>query len=182
MRNRNLFRALSVNWKGASPECPAHEVPQSKAFPKCTKFVLVDDLPDVLNCIEACLQRGFSNVRILKFTDGEEAWAEVVREEPDYLISDLMRPGVNGYELLRRLAQRGVKFPVLIVSTALFCGKEKARQSAGPELKVSFLPKPFDCAEFISIVDRDLSIGGDAQAKAAAQSRPAARGHHHGPG
>jgi DNA-binding response OmpR family regulator len=129
---------------------------QPKELNKSAKIILVDDIPAVLDSIECCLREGFRNVSILKFTDGELAWREIVREKPDYLISDLLRSGLNGFGLLRRLAREKAKFPILILSAVLEGSQSAAARCAGSNLNVSFLGKPFSVTQLLAIVARGL--------------------------
>jgi DNA-binding response OmpR family regulator len=130
---------------------------QPKELRKRARIILVDDIPAVLDSIERCLCEGFINISILKFTDGELAWREILRGKPDYLISDLLRAGLNGFGLLRRLAREETKFPILIVSAVLEGSQSAATRSAGSNLNVSFLEKPFSVAQLLAIVARGLS-------------------------
>jgi two-component system response regulator MprA len=134
-------------------ELPAH---QPKEMSQRAKIILVDDIPAVLDSIERCLREGFRNISILKFTDGELAWREIAREQPDYLISDLVRSGLNGFGLLRRLAQEKAKFPILIVSAVLEGNQSAATQCAGSDLNVSFLGKPFNLHQLLALVANGL--------------------------
>jgi two-component system alkaline phosphatase synthesis response regulator PhoP len=47
---------------------------------------------------------------------GEEALALVRRRRPDLIVLDLMLPGMDGYQVLRRLRAEGHEMPVLILT------------------------------------------------------------------
>jgi CheY-like chemotaxis protein len=175
MRIRNRLQALAAPSKNASAQGPASKASPSATAGPSPRIIVVDDSVDVLDLIEHLLLQHFGKVRVLKFLDGEQAWQEVVREEPDLLISDLMRPGVDGRELLRRLAQRRVKFPVLIVSGALSGREPEVRQCAGPDLRVSCLSKAFDPKEFLAIVGRGLGLKAAGPMSEPPASAPAPR-------
>jgi DNA-binding NtrC family response regulator len=136
---------------------PAPTVSQQQQVGRRLRIILVDDLPEVMVAIEACIRSRFANIDFFKFVDGEEAWQEIIREEPDCVVSDLVRPGVDGCELLRRLAQRRVKFPILIVSSALETKAGDAKQSAGPDLPATFLAKPFTADELCAMLEQALN-------------------------
>ena len=174
MRMRNVFRALGLNPEAAFAESPDPKPIQLKKSSKNLRIMLVDDSRDVMELIAKLLYCHFPSARILKFQDGEQAWQELVWQEPDLLISDLTRAGVDGPELLRRLAQRRVKFPVLIISGSSNRWQEEGRLSAGPELRVAFMSKPFDMDEFLAVVERGLGIKSEVamQPSSAATSTP----------
>jgi two-component system response regulator DesR len=49
--------------------------------------------------------------------DGEAAWREVERLQPDILISDIEMPGLTGLELAQRIQRHALKVKVVIVTT-----------------------------------------------------------------
>ena len=117
------------------------------------RIIIVDDEPCMLQCCEIVLRPRFPNAQLVLFADGEEAWKEILRQEPDCVISDLRRPGVDGCELLRRCAQRNARFPVIIVSGCLPTGEKWARRAAGKKLSVCFLEKPFEPKDLCAMVE-----------------------------
>jgi CheY-like chemotaxis protein len=85
---------------------------------------------------------------VLSIHDGLKAWQELVREDPAFLIMDINRPGLDGIETLRRLAERKAKYPILVASGNLSGETQgQARDCAGPKLNVTFLSKPFSSKE-----------------------------------
>ncbi|MBX6365992.1 MAG: response regulator, partial [Gemmatimonadetes bacterium] len=48
--------------------------------------------------------------------NGAEAFEMAARAAPDLVILDLMLPGMDGYELLRRLRQDGDALPILVLT------------------------------------------------------------------
>ncbi len=64
-------------------------------------ILVVDDEPGVLDVARMYLAReGF---RVALAADGPAALAAVEREPPDLIILDLMLPGLDGFEVCRRL-------------------------------------------------------------------------------
>ena len=78
--------------------------------------------------------------------DGDSGWEMASNIEYDLLILDLMLPGLNGTELLRRLRRKGGKAPVLVL-TARDATKDKVENfEAGAD---DYLTKPFAFAELL---------------------------------
>jgi two-component system copper resistance phosphate regulon response regulator CusR len=78
--------------------------------------------------------------------DGDSGWEMASNTEYDLLILDLMLPGLNGTELLRRLRRKGGKAPVLVL-TARDTTKNKVENfEAGAD---DYLTKPFAFAELL---------------------------------
>ena len=79
--------------------------------------LVVDDDPDKLGLLEVALTMAGYEVRTAR--DGEEALAELASFQPDLVVSDVMMPGMNGYELARRIRENPqTKFIPIILQTA----------------------------------------------------------------
>jgi len=108
------------------------------------RVVLVDDEDWYCEMIECLIRSWLKGVTVLSIHDGMEAWQELVREDPAFLIMDIHRPGLDGITTLRRLAERKVKYPILVASgyfNAETLGQ--VRECSGPDLNVTFLSKPY---------------------------------------
>jgi two-component system copper resistance phosphate regulon response regulator CusR len=78
--------------------------------------------------------------------DGNGGWDMASNVDYDLIIVDLMLPGVNGTEILRRLRRKGNKAPVLVL-TARDATKDKVENfEAGAD---DYLTKPFAFAELL---------------------------------
>ena len=65
------------------------------------KIVVVDDTPQNVKLLEATLEpRGY---RVISASSGEEALAKIAAEQPDLVLLDVVMPGMDGYEVCRRL-------------------------------------------------------------------------------
>lgn len=85
-------------------------------WPDELKILVVDDEQDILNLIRLSLEpAGF---RVLRARRSEEALDLALRELPDLLVLDIVLPGFDGLELLKRL-RRHPKFqqvPAIVLS------------------------------------------------------------------
>src|SRR5690606_7265883 len=96
-----------------------------------------DDLKEFLK------QSLHTKYRISTAKDGEEAWEIVQKKMPDLVISDIMMPNMDGFELCRLLKStfETSHIPVILL-TAL---NEKSKQLEGLGLGADdYLTKPFD--------------------------------------
>lgn len=78
------------------------------------KILIVDDEVDIANSIQYVLnQEGFGT---LLAHDGIKAIQVAESEKPDLIILDLMMPGLDGYEVCRRVRSGDRKTPILMLT------------------------------------------------------------------
>jgi two-component system, cell cycle sensor histidine kinase and response regulator CckA len=100
------------------------------------RILVVEDEPGVRNLAVAALsQQGF---RCTKAADGAEALAMVARAgAPDLLLTDIVMPGMSGYQIAAELMRRYPALKVIYMSGYA----DRVRETAGPAAPV--VPKPF---------------------------------------
>lgn len=82
-----------------------------------SKILIVDDNPDKLGLLEAALS--LAGYQIETATDGDEALSAIESAQPDLVITDVMMPRMNGYELAQRIrANPSTRFIPVIMQTA----------------------------------------------------------------
>src|SRR3989337_2765220 len=80
-------------------------------------------------------------------TDGEEGLAMAMDSSHDVIVLDILLPGIDGFEVCRRLRAGRVDTPVLLL-TALDAVEERVRGlDAGAD---DYLPKPFAFQELLA--------------------------------
>ena len=113
------------------------------------RVLLVEDEAVVRSVVERTLQR--AHYRVMTATSGEEALQSTESEAPfDLLITDVMMPGMTGWELGKSLQQRWPGLRVLYMS-----GYTEGAASDGVA-REPFLQKPFMPAELLAIVRKLL--------------------------
>lgn len=131
------------------------------------RIVHIDDEDWLLEMMARTIRanQAFQNVTVQTFQNRDNAWAELLRKDPDLLITDLRSDnvpgrneyfGMSGCEMLFLLAQKQVKYPILVFSGSLSIEEWeiKARQSAGSNLDVCFLKKPVTSEQFYSVLSK----------------------------
>ena len=104
-------------------------------------IMLVDDEPWNLEVLESFLDG--------KASSGEEAMKAVAEETPDLVLLDVMMPGMDGFEVCRRLKDdESTRFiPVVIVTSLDQRGDRVAGIKAGAD---DFITKPVDESELLA--------------------------------
>lgn len=106
------------------------------------RVLVVDDDPDKLSLLEMALTMAGYEVRTA--TDGEEGFAEIASFQPDLVVSDVMMPRLNGYDLARRIRENPqTRFIPIILQTA--AGLRAADQRLGSEVgALGYITDPTD--------------------------------------
>jgi CheY-like chemotaxis protein len=109
------------------------------------RLLVVDDQPFIRTCLSKLLSDHGYGVRSAR--DGFSALAEMRKEIPDLIVSDLNMPGMSGFELLSVVRRRFPSIPVIAMSS----------QFSGVELPVgvaadAFYEKGVDPALLLEIV------------------------------
>jgi class 3 adenylate cyclase len=111
-------------------------------------ILAVDDLPQNVRLLDAVLSpRGF---RVATATSGAEALDALSREHPDLVLLDIRMPGMDGYEVCRRIREdpNTAFLPVVMITASE--GEERIRAiESGAD---DFVPTPYDQAELLARV------------------------------
>lgn len=92
-------------------------------------ILVVDDNPDKLSLLEAALC--LAGYRVTTATDGDEALSAIESYQPDLVITDVMMPRMNGYELAQRIRANPVtRFIPVIMQTAASRRAEDLRRAS----------------------------------------------------
>jgi two-component system cell cycle response regulator len=104
--------------------------------------LVVDDDPDKLSLLEMALTMAGYEVRTAR--DGVEGLAAMASFEPDLVVSDVMMPRLDGYELARRIRENPqTKFIPIILQTA--AGLKPGGQRLGSEVgALGYITDPTD--------------------------------------
>ena len=85
-----------------------------------------------------------SGYRVLTATDGREALAIALEERPDLVITDVLMPLMDGYQLARRLRAEPLTADVGIVFYTAYFDRPEAKELAQAHGVARVLVKPSD--------------------------------------
>ena len=80
------------------------------------RIVMVDDDEYRFHMVEMAISLYFKGVTVQSFLDAEEALQELSQTDPDLLITDDIMPKLQGEDIVRRLADRKVAYPIIVYS------------------------------------------------------------------
>jgi len=111
-------------------------------------ILVVDDEPTIGEVVSAYLRKAGYETRVA--TDGDQALEAVAERAPDLIVLDLMLPGTDGLEVMRRVRERSA----VILLTAK--GGESDRVTGLRLGADDYVVKPFSPAELVARVDAVL--------------------------
>ncbi|GAA2882767.1 DNA-binding response regulator [Actinoplanes cyaneus] len=120
------------------------------------RLLVVDDEATVRELLSEALR--FAGFAVSSAATGAEAVAAAVREPPDLVVLDVMLPGMDGFEVLRRLRAAGVRVPVLFLSAKDAPDDKIAGLTVGGD---DYVTKPFHLRELIARITAVLRRSGD---------------------
>lgn len=113
------------------------------------RLLVVDDEPNLLRAVEAVL-RG-ENFEITTARSGREALVAVAQSLPDLIVSDVRMPGMDGFQLARKL--RASAHSALVPIVFLTAKDETEDRIEGFESGVDvYLTKPFEPDELVAVI------------------------------
>jgi CheY-like chemotaxis protein len=118
--------------------------------------LVIDDEPGILRLVNKILGKSYD---VLSASDGEEGLARAAAELPDLVLLDLNMPGLDGWEVCRRLkADPKLKGIPVVIMTA----DESTPEDAERALRLGaheYLVKPFVREVLVHNVERILGTG-----------------------
>src|SRR5262245_55106965 len=118
------------------------------------KILVAEDDPEARELL--LLMLGTGGYELLEAGDGMEALDLMCSERPDLLITDIVMPRMDGYELVRKLREddRVARTPVIFCSASYH---EREVRAMAQSLGVFTLSKPFEVATVRTAVTTALS-------------------------
>lgn len=124
---------------------------ETNAVQTVPKIMVVEDDPHVLRQIAFALEH--EGYVVTTASAGDDALRQLMLERPDLLVTDVMMPGLDGYDLVDQLRRDETlcDLPVIMV-TARTADEDISRGfSSGTDI---YIEKPFKPAELVAFVRR----------------------------
>ncbi|MEP3233328.1 MAG: nitrogen regulation protein NR(I) [Hyphomicrobiales bacterium] len=127
------------------------------------QILVADDDAAIRTVLNQALSRAGYEVRLT--SNAATLWRWVNEGEGDLVVTDVIMPDENAFDLLPRIKRLRPDLPIVVMSAQnTFMTAIKASERGAYE----YLPKPFDLTELISIIGRALA---EPKTKAAANTR-----------
>ncbi|MEH1924909.1 hybrid sensor histidine kinase/response regulator [Nostoc sp.] len=115
---------------------------------KIYRILVVDDTPDNLILVQAILESEGYEIDLA--SDGIKALQKIDQFPPDLILLDVMMPGIDGYEVTRRIRNNpAISYIPILLITAFHQSSVVEGLDAGAD---DFIRKPFDTDELLARV------------------------------
>lgn len=132
------------------------------SYLKNFSVVVVEDTLDLRIYLKATLDDYFAHVYVAK--DGKEGLELITQKLPDIIISDVMMPRMNGFELCREVKMNlDISHIPIILLTAYHTSQNMyTSYKTGAD---AFLPKPFEIDGLLALINNQLKLREQIKAR-----------------
>ncbi len=148
--------ALSFTQPGTQPHGgQAQEKPQGKGGLVAGKKIMIVEDNRLNMLLVADFLKG-NSFTVVEATTGEVALEKAAQEKPDVILLDIQMPGIDGFEVLRRLRESPEfkDIPVIAMTALAMKGDEERCMRAGFN---DYIRKPVNLNEMLNKIERRLS-------------------------
>ena len=115
------------------------------------RLLVVDDEPVILELLAGTLR--FAGFDVLTAATGAEALRAAAAGQPDLILLDVMMPGCDGFEVIRRIHDSGPRIPVIFLTARDTPHDRVAGLSLGGD---DYITKPFSLDEMLARISAVL--------------------------
>ena len=121
------------------------------------KILIIDDEPAILLVSRRRLEA--NGYEVITAASGKEGIEKAAVCEPDLILLDIIMPGLDGYEVCRRLkgSEKTREIPVIIFTAS--SPPDSSGERAIELGAAACLTKPFESDDLLSIIERSFSWG-----------------------
>ncbi len=116
------------------------------------KILIIDDETSVRDSLRMIFKKDF---QVIMAATGQEGLDKVETEEPDLLLLDILMPGIDGIDVLRKVHETHPTLPSIMITAT------KTVRTAVEAMKLGafdYVTKPFDVEELRLIAERAMEI------------------------
>ena len=96
-----------------------------------------------------------TDYEIMEAESGEQALEAVAKQRPDLILMDIQLPGIDGYEVTRRIKADAAlrSIPIIAVTSYALSGEEQKARAAGCD---EYVPKPYSPRQLLAKIRQYL--------------------------
>lgn len=124
--------------------------------PRKNKILIIDDEKDFCFFIKANLQL-IGNFDVIIATGGKKGIRTAHRHEPDLILLDILMPGIDGFEVLKRLKEhkKTRRTPIIMLTAR---EEDESKIKASRSFCEDYIVKPVEIKVLISKIEKVLSL------------------------
>jgi len=126
--------------------------------PKKIKILAIDDNPDNLISIKALINEAFPETQIFTSLSGVTGLEIAASEDPDVVLLDVVMPGMDGFEVCKKLKSDKTLKDIPVVFVTATKGDKETRIQALDHGAEAFLAKPIDESELTAQIRAMIKI------------------------
>lgn len=121
------------------------------------KVLVIEDNSDNLRLIRYSLNR--AGYEVIWAESGEAGIDMAIEQHPSFILMDIMLPGVDGYEVARRIkaSQEGSPIPIIAITSSAMSGDREKAIAAGC---CGYFEKPIDPLTIMEQIHETLAHAG----------------------
>lgn len=140
-----------------------HREGSGEAPPRVARILVADDQEDVTWGIRQCLieqENQRYHYEVKEVHDGLALLEQCVIWQPHCVVTDLLMPRLNGYQVMRCLAASVPRNgrPAFVVISALTRHEIPVDHAYLPDQHVRYVNKPFDVEDLLTAIDQELTL------------------------
>ena len=120
------------------------------------RILVVDDHEDNRQILRVLLAS--AGYTMIEAPDGETALDAALSEQPDLILMDIQLPGLDGYEVTRRIKSNPGfhDVPIIAVTSYALSGDEQKALAAGC---IAYVAKPYSPMQLLAKIQQYLASG-----------------------
>jgi len=130
------------------------------------KIWVIDDDRSIRWVLEKALEK--ANMDVISYENANNVMAQLGKDQPDAIVTDIRMPGINGLDLLNEINAGYPDLPVIIMTAHSDLDSAVSAYQGGA---FEYLPKPFDVDEAVEMVSRAVELRREKQVHSPEESQ-----------
>ncbi len=131
------------------------ETEETRQVEKTDRILLVEDNPDLRSYVRKMLDRFGHSVTTA--VDGLDGWQQTEKDLPDIIVSDIMMPKMDGYELINKVKSTAstMHIPIILITAKPGLESKLKGLETGAD---DYLPKPINVRELDARINNLITM------------------------